>query len=89
MARVSYSVNQNSRCQLSTTLELVGQSYRPMQMVVLPSSGGFTAVAPMLFYSQITLSLPVAHVTEIFLGKLLNVFFPLFVFFASAIQDLR
>jgi len=28
----------------------------PMQMVVLPSSGGFTPVAPMLFTLQLTLS---------------------------------
>jgi hypothetical protein len=30
-----------------------------MQMVVLPSSGGFAPVAPMLFPSQLTLSFPV------------------------------
>jgi hypothetical protein len=29
-----------------------------MQMVVLPGSGGFTTVAPMLFTSQLTLAIP-------------------------------
>ena len=33
----------------------------PTQMVVLPSSRGFTMVAPMLFASQLTLSLPDSH----------------------------
>jgi len=32
-----------------------------MQMLVLPSSGGFASVAPMLFTSQLTLAIPDTH----------------------------
>jgi hypothetical protein len=53
-----------------------------MQMVVLPSSGGFAPVAPMLFTSQLTLSFLVTACSlamfpesiamrQTFLGKLL------------------